>query len=94
MLQEGRIRGNKSLEILQKHLADKDWLVSNRPTIADIGVFPYVALAPMGDISLQPYPTVVAWIERVKSLPGFISFPGLEDPMFRRKQTPGSDNRE
>ena len=54
-----------------------------RPTVADISVFPYVALAPMGDIDLEPYPQVLAWIDRIKALPGFISMPGLDDPKYR-----------
>ncbi|RMZ82384.1 hypothetical protein DV737_g2085, partial [Chaetothyriales sp. CBS 132003] len=63
-LEEGAIRGNKSLQILQTRLEAHEWLVLNRPTIADISVFVYVALAPMGDIALTPYPAVLAWIER------------------------------
>lgn len=39
----------------------------------------------MGDVSLDKYPNVVAWIERIKQLPGFIDIPGLADPMVRRK---------
>ncbi|KAH7112081.1 glutathione S-transferase protein-like protein [Dendryphion nanum] len=85
ILEESAIRGNKSLEILQAHLQYHQWLALGRPTIADISVFVYVALAPMGDISLQPYPAVVAWIDRIKKLPGFISIPGLDDPLVRRK---------
>ena len=85
LLEEGAIRGNKSLETLQKQLESREWLVLGRPTIADISVFVYVALAPMGDISLQPYPAVLAWIDRVKKLPGFISIPGLDDPLVRRR---------
>lgn len=56
-----------------------------RPTIADISVFVYVALAPMGDVDLNPYPAVKAWIERIKGLEGFISIPGLDDPLVRRR---------
>lgn len=39
----------------------------------------------MGDIFLDKYPHVVAWIERIKKLPGFIDIPGLADPLVRRK---------
>lgn len=85
MLEEGAIRGNQSLQILQKRLENHQWLALDRPTIADISVFVYVALAPMGDISLQPYPAVLAWIEYIKHLPGFITILGLEDPLIRRK---------
>lgn len=83
-LQEGAVRGNKSLAILQQHLEGEDWLVLGRPTIADVSVFVYVALAPMGDISLEPYPAVGRWIGRIKGLEGFVGIVGLEDPMVRR----------
>lgn len=84
-LEEGAIRGNYSLRLLNKHFTDHKWLALGRPTIADISVFVYVALAPMGDISLEPYPHVRAWIERVKQLPGFFPIEGLDDPLIRRR---------
>ncbi|WP_179998329.1 glutathione binding-like protein [Acinetobacter sp. YH12239] len=83
-LKEAKIRGHKSLAILDGVLKDREWLANNRPTIADIAVFVYVALAPMGDISLEPYPNVRAWIERIKDLPNFIKIDGLDDPSYRR----------
>jgi glutathione S-transferase len=36
-----------------------------------------VALARDGKVDLDPYPQVLAWIERVKQLPGFIPMAGL-----------------
>ena len=84
-LEEGALRGNYSLDVLNKQLEKDDWLVLGRPTIADISVFVYVALAPMGDISLEPYPAVLAWISRIKNLPGFFPIEGLDDPMIRRR---------
>lgn len=84
VLAEARVRGARSLEILEAHLREYDWLACGRPTIADIAVFPYVALAPMGDIALDPYPAVEAWIARVRALPGFVPIAGLDDPDYRR----------
>ncbi|KAJ5116575.1 hypothetical protein N7456_000923 [Penicillium angulare] len=84
-LEEGAIRGNYSLGVLNQHLAHRPWLALDRPTIADLSVFVYVALAPMGDISLQPYPNVNAWIERVKGLPKFFPIEGLDDSLIRRR---------
>lgn len=84
-LEEGAIRGNPSLKILEQRLETNEWLVLGRPTIADISVFVYIALAPMGDISLEPYKAVRAWIERVKKLKGFFVIEGLDDPLLRRK---------
>ncbi|MGE0486906.1 MAG: glutathione S-transferase family protein [Gammaproteobacteria bacterium] len=84
VLAEARIRGEKSLAILDRHLAVNDWLALGGPTIADIAVFPYVALAPMGDIALTPYPHVEAWIARFRALPRFVAIAGLDDPHYRR----------
>lgn len=78
------IRGEKSLEILNAALSNNEWLACGRPTIADIAVFPYVALAPMGNISLSPYANVEAWIARFKNLPGFQPIAGLDDPGYRK----------
>ncbi|MGK7872872.1 MAG: glutathione S-transferase family protein [Xenococcaceae cyanobacterium] len=68
------------LKLLNDHLSDRTWLEFERPTIADIAAFPYVALAPDGKIDLDGYPNVLAWIERVKELPGFIGMQGMEAP--------------
>lgn len=81
-LEEGELRGNYSLKVLDQHLGSNEWLALGRPTIADISVFVYVAVAPMGDISLQPYANVRAWIERIKGLPNFFAIEGLDDPLL------------
>lgn len=88
-LSDSKIRAHKSLEIVDAHLRDapNGWLVSGRPTIADISNFVYIALAPMGDVSLERYVHVRKWIENIKALPGFIDIPGLADPLVRRRGT-------
>ncbi|MEL6157785.1 MAG: glutathione S-transferase [Cyanobacteria bacterium J06623_5] len=66
------------LKQLDQHLAQQDWLACGHPTIADIAVFPYVALSADGQIDLSLYSHVVAWIERVKQLPKFVGMRGIE----------------
>ncbi|EXJ65851.1 uncharacterized protein A1O5_11092 [Cladophialophora psammophila CBS 110553] len=83
-LTEAKNRGMKSLEILEKRLEKEQWLALARPTVADVSVFVYVALAHMGDISLDPYPAVKAWIERIQGLPRFIPLDGLDKAMHQR----------
>ena len=83
-LEEAQIRGTTSLQIMKQQLAGKNWLCGSAPTIADIACFPYIALAPMGDVSLTPYPDVRAWITRFQSLPGYLDMPGLDNPAYRR----------
>jgi glutathione S-transferase len=63
---------------LDAHLAHQDWLALKHPTIADVAVFPYVALARDGQIDLDAYLNVLSWIERVKRLPGFIGMAGID----------------
>ncbi len=70
-------RAHEILQIIDKHLAQRQWLECNRPTIADVACFPYVGLAADGKISLEAYPHVIAWRNRIKQLPGYIGMPGL-----------------
>ena len=76
-LEDAQLLGRKGLELLEQRLAAHQWLALDRVTIADIGCFPYVALAWEGEIELDRYPGVRGWIERVKSLPGFVGMPGI-----------------
>jgi len=61
------------LTTLDNHLKNRDWLAADHPTIADISNYPYIAHAPEGDVSLQNYPNIRAWLTRIEVLPGFIS---------------------
>jgi glutathione S-transferase len=65
------------LKQIDGHLRERAWLELERPTIADIAVFPYVALSGDGKIDLAPYGNILAWIERVKQLPGYVPMAGL-----------------
>ncbi|WP_078119314.1 glutathione S-transferase family protein [Thiosocius teredinicola] len=61
------------LEAMEHQLSDAPWLATDRPTIADLACYPYVALAGDGNFSLQPYPAVQAWLTRVEELPGWLA---------------------
>lgn len=70
-------RSARILPLIDAHLTRNRWLALERPTIADCAVMPYVALAPEGAVSLQPYPHIRQWIGRIKELPGFVPMPGI-----------------
>ena len=76
-LEDAQLFGRKGLDVLEQRLAAHQWLALDRLTIADIGCFPYVALASEGEIPLDAYPSVRSWIDRIKSLPGFVGMPGI-----------------
>jgi glutathione S-transferase len=68
--------GRESLAVLEGRLRGHPWLVLDRPTVADVACYPYVALAPMGGISLAPYPAVLDWCARFEALPGWVATVG------------------
>jgi glutathione S-transferase len=76
-LEQAQKKAHQTLQILDKHLSERFWLECNHPTIADVACFPYIALAPDGKISLELYPHVVGWIERIKQLPGYVDMLGV-----------------
>jgi glutathione S-transferase len=64
--------GSRALKALDHHLRDRQFLVGERYTIADISLYAYTHVAPEGGFSLDPYPGVRAWLERVAEQPGHI----------------------
>jgi glutathione S-transferase len=60
------------LAVMEKELAERPFLVGERPTLADVAMYAYTARAPEGDVSLEPFPAVGAWLRRVEALPGFV----------------------
>lgn len=66
-----RQRSDELLETLDRHLAGQDYL-AGAVSIADIACYTYLAHAPEGDVSLEPYPNVRAWLGRIESLPKFM----------------------
>ena len=69
--------GHAGLKVLEQRLAGHQWLAAGKPTIADLACMPYAALSWMGDIPLDDYPAVRAWIDRVRALPGFVAMEGI-----------------
>jgi glutathione S-transferase len=53
-------------------LSGHDWLVDGRYTIADIGMFGYVSMAHQGGYEMQRFPSIDAWLARVKAQPGWV----------------------
>ena len=76
-LEDAQLLGRKGLDVLEQQLAVHQWLALDHVTIADIGCFPYVALASEGEITLDPYPSVRSWIGRIRALPRFVGMPGI-----------------
>jgi glutathione S-transferase len=74
-LPQAQANSTEILSLLDQHLEQHDWLAIGRPSIAECAVYPYVVLAPEGDVDLTPYRHVARWIERVEALPGYLAKP-------------------
>jgi glutathione S-transferase len=61
------------LALMDGALATGRFIAGQEPTIADVALYSYTALAPEGDIPLEPYPAVRAWLQRIERLPGFVA---------------------
>ena len=56
---------------MDSHLSQRTWLASTHPTIADVAMYSYIALANEGGLDLAPYPAIQRWLAAVEGLPGF-----------------------
>ena len=72
VLEEKLRGGNAALAAMERHLADREFLVAERYTVADISLYAYTHVAPEGGFELDPYPAVNAWLGRVAAEPGHI----------------------
>ncbi|RJP72068.1 MAG: glutathione S-transferase [Comamonadaceae bacterium] len=72
-------RAEGLLQLMESELGRTPFLVGERATLADVAHYAYVARAPEGLVSLQPYPAIRAWLARIEALPGFV--PMLKSPV-------------
>lgn len=58
--------------IVDAHLAHQPFLAGEHATLAEISLYSYIAHAPEGNVSLEPYRHIRAWLKRVEALEGFV----------------------
>jgi glutathione S-transferase len=72
VLEEKLRAGNAALNALDRHLSEREFMVDERYTVADISLYAYTHVAPEGGFDLEPYPAVRAWLKRVAAQPGHV----------------------
>jgi len=65
--------GYHALNVMEGHLANRQYFVGEQYTIADIALFAYTHVAPEGDFDLGRYPNIRAWIARVQAQPDHLT---------------------
>lgn len=73
-----------AFRIMDDHMTAREidggvWFVGRVPTVADIALFPAIALSRDAGIEHDAYPALRRWMRRVRSLPGFATMPGVPD---------------
>jgi glutathione S-transferase len=77
-------KARAAFRILEQRLAEQsfrghDFLVGQRPTIADVACFPAVALSIDFGMTLEDFPKLRLWTRRIRRLPGFVAMPGIPE---------------
>ena len=67
-----RATGEAALALMDDHLADRDWLVGESVSLADIALYAYTHVSEAGGFRLKDYPHICAWLGRISGLPGFV----------------------
>ena len=71
-LQERYAPGYAALEVMSQRLSARPFLVGDRYSIADIGLYAYTHVADEGGFELERFPALTAWLERVRTQPGYL----------------------
>jgi glutathione S-transferase len=71
-IDERRAAGYRALDALERHVASREFLVGDGPTLADIALYGYTHVAEEGGFELGRYPGIRAWLGRMAALPGHV----------------------
>jgi glutathione S-transferase len=66
-----RGRVQTAFGMVEKHLAGRDFLLGDRPTIADISMVGYLYYTEETGLDRAPYPNITGWAKRIAALPGW-----------------------
>jgi glutathione S-transferase len=72
-LEQKQAAGYRALDAMERHLAERTFLVAERYSIADIALYAYTHVAGEGDFDLGRYPAIRAWLGRVAAQPGHVT---------------------
>jgi glutathione S-transferase len=72
-LESRRAGGRAALDAMERHLADRAFLVAERYTIADIALYAYTHVSDEAGLPLDGHPAIRGWLARVAEQPGHIT---------------------
>ena len=66
---QGRLKA--AYAVLDRHLADRDWIVGSGPTVADLSCCGYLYYPEPFGFDRADWPHIDAWLNRIAALPGW-----------------------
>jgi len=74
------------LEYLARHLATRTYVMGDVFTVADTYLWWTLFVMPHGGLSLEPYPALRAYVERIRARPSVGQALAYEVPLFQRER--------
>jgi glutathione S-transferase len=75
-------QSRRAFRIMDDHMTQREfdggqWFAGSTPTIADIALFPAIALSRDFGIEHDEFPALRRWMRRIRGIPGFLTMPGI-----------------
>src|SRR5262245_4721061 len=71
-IEERMAVGYRALDAMELHLVDREFLVGDGCTLADIALYAYTHVADEGGFDLDRYPAIRRWLGCVAAVPGHV----------------------
>jgi glutathione S-transferase len=68
-----------SLQLIDDALGENRWLAGDEASIADLAIYPYLALSPEGRVDLAPFKNILRWFGDIRRLDGYVGMPGMHE---------------
>src|SRR5262245_41277852 len=73
LIEARTVQGYRALDAMEGHLEQADgFFVGRSTTLADIALYAYTHVAHEGGFSLEAYPAIRGWLERIAGEPGHV----------------------
>ena len=69
--------GYAALDVMESHLAGREYFVGECESIADLAMYAYTHVAEEGGFDLGAYPKVTSWLERIAAAAGHVPITDL-----------------
>jgi glutathione S-transferase len=75
-------QSRRAFRVMDDHMNQREfdgsrWFAGSTPTIADIALYPAIALSRDFGIEHDEFPALRRWMRRVRGIPGFVTMPGI-----------------